>query len=351
MSPVGFKRLLAAAVVTALVGCGASQEQSIDDGPAATESDTRDGGDASPVSGTPVEATSLLGRPLLQPTFSESRRELLEANLQSARDLLEEEPDSEDAIVWVGRRLAYLGRYREAIETYSAGLASHPESFRLLRHRGHRYITLRRFDDAVRDLGRAAELMAGHPVEVEEDGIPNRLGVPLSNTQFNVWYHLGLAHYLLGDFESALEAYRRCLAVSDNPDLLVATTDWMYMTLQRLGRATEAEALLEPITDDLEIIENVSYFKRLKLYRGALQPEQLLSQQSPDSPPADPDSAEDPALELATQGYGVGHWYWLTGQREEAISIFESVLEGSSWAAFGYIAAEAELARIASTTG
>ena len=33
-------------------------------------------------------------------------------------------------------------------------------------------------------------------LETEPDGIPNKLNMPLSSTQFNVWYDLALAHYL-----------------------------------------------------------------------------------------------------------------------------------------------------------
>ena len=52
------------------------------------------------------------------------------------------------------------------------------------------------------------------------------------------------------------------------------------------------------------------------------------------------------ALDLATQGYGVGNWYLYNGEEDEARRIFEHVLSGDYWAAFGYIAAEAELVRM-----
>lgn len=292
---------------------------------------------ASAAEGT-VEATSLLGAPLLRPTFPEQRRAELETDLEEARAAWEAAPEDEETIVWLGRRLAYLGRYRDAVETFSEGLGHHPDSYRLLRHRGHRFITLRRFGDAIEDLTRAAELMPSEPLEIEPDGAPNALGIPLSSIQFNVWYHLGLAHYLSGELDEALAAYRRCMEVSDNPDLLVATTDWMYMTLRRMGRHEEAAALLEPITADLEIIENDAYHQRLLMYRGEVAPEALLDLRATDDP--------DLAVNLATQGYGVGNWYLVEGDVERARDVFERILEGSSWAAFGTIAAEADLARM-----
>jgi hypothetical protein len=50
----------------------------------------------------------------------------------------------------------------------------------------------------------------------------------------------------------------------------------------------------------------------------------------------------DSTLDIATQGYGVGNWYFYNGQTEKAKEIFEKVIKGKYWAAFGYIAAETE---------
>ncbi len=110
----------------------------------------------------------------------------------------------------------------------------------LYRHRGHRFITLRCFDDAIKDFEKAAKLVKGKPDEVEPDGLPNARNIPTSTLQSNIWYHLGLAHYLKGDFGSARKAYREAEKVSKNPDMMVATTHWLYMTLRRLGREKEA---------------------------------------------------------------------------------------------------------------
>jgi TolA-binding protein len=90
--------------------------------------------------------------------------------------------------------------------------------------------------------------------------MPNKINKPLSTTQFNVWYHLGLGYYLKGDFENAEQAYLKCMDVSDNDDLIAATADWLYMTYRRQGKTEAATKLLERITDTMTIIENDSYF-------------------------------------------------------------------------------------------
>ncbi|HVE65398.1 MAG TPA: tetratricopeptide repeat protein, partial [Thermoanaerobaculia bacterium] len=282
-----------------------------------------------------AEAWSLFGEPLFPSPLDAATRADREARLAEARARFESEPDSADAAIWLGRRTAYLGRFREAIALYSAAIARFPGEPRLYRHRGHRFLTVRRFDVAVADLETAAQLVAGKPDEVEPDGLPNARNLPTSTLQSNVWYHLGLALYLTGHFEPALAAYRECEKVSNNPDQLVATTHWLYMTLRRLGRDAEAEAALEPIRDGMDVIENRDYHRLLLLYRGKVDDETLLAEE---------DSGN--AVSAATIGYGVGNWHLYNGRRQEAVSQFRRVIAGGSWASFGYIAAEAELSRM-----
>jgi tetratricopeptide (TPR) repeat protein len=238
-----------------------------------------------------------------------------------------------DRIIWYGRRLAYLWRYQDAIAIFTEGIKLHPTNAKLYRHRGHRYITLRQFDKAVEDLERAAVLIRGVADEIEPDGMPNNYNIPTSTTNSNIWYHLGVAYYLKGDYARAAHAFRQCLTFSTNDDMLCATTDWLYMSLRRLGARTEAEKVLEPIHGGMRILENHAYHNRLMMYKGKREPESLL-----------PETADD--LALATQGYGVGNWYLVNGKKTKAKEIFERVVGGAFWPAFGYIAAEVELARM-----
>lgn len=282
------------------------------------------------------EVVSLLGVTYFEPERDPSIQKKLDSNLNMAKQTFLNNP-TEENIIWYGRRLGYLSRFNEAIEVLSEGIEKYPQSYKLLRHRGHRYISMRLFDRAIDDLTKASQLMNPWPPEVEPDGSPNKLNIPLSNTQFNIWYHLGLAHYLKGDFEKAEQAYIECLKVSNNDDLLVATIDWFYMTYRREGKDELAKGLLGNITDSMNVIENDSYYKRLLMYQGNLQPEALLSVDS---------TAKDYDLSLATQGYGVGNWYFCNGDTTKAVDIFNRVVSGKSFASFGFIAAEADLARL-----
>lgn len=282
--------------------------------------------------GPRAEAMSFLGRPLFAPEIELRARERMEQQLEEAQAIYERMPNDADAILWLGRRLAYLGYYREAIDVFTEGIAKHPGDARMYRHRGHRFITTRQLARAVTDLEHAAELMRDRPDEVEPDGQPNRFNIPTSTLKSNVFYHLALAYYLQHDFERAATVWRRAVDAATSDDMLAAGTDWLYMTLRRLGRDAQAAAVLERITPDMRILENHAYHRRLLMYKGLVPPDSVM-------PPDTNDS-----VQLATYGYGVANWHLYNGDLYTAETLFRRILEGPNWAAFGYIAAEAEVA-------
>ena len=252
----------------------------------------------------PVQLVSPLGREL------RARAEMNEA-VEPLRSALAAAPDSIELWMALGGALAGSWNYQEAIDAYSEGLFRDPSRALLYRHRGHRFISTRRFEAAAADL---------------------ELSSRLDPSNWDTWYHLGLAYYLMGDFARAERAYLRCYELTGDDGALVAVSDWLWMTLMRLGKKREADGILEAIRPEMEVGENTSYHRRLLMYKGVLSPTDLL----------DLEGAGD--LELATLGYGVGNYYLVTGRVEKAYEIFERVVEGSYWPAFGFIAAEAELA-------
>ena len=269
------------------------------------------------------------------PDLSEGARKAFETNLAQAQATYNAQPDDPDALIWLGRRTAYLGRYLEAIELFGRGVQQFPKDARFLRHRGHRYLSVRCFDAAILDLQAAARLTRGLPDEIEPDGMPNARNIPTSSLQSNIWYHLALAHYLKGDFKKALPAWKRCLELSNNPDGLVSATHWYYMTARRLGLQKKAEKAVQAVGKDLDIIENQDYYTLIQLYQGRISEADILKMLQ----------TTDNALSNASLGYGYGNWLWYNGRQQEARQVFAQIAKGSSWAAFGYIAAEAELSR------
>ncbi len=282
-----------------------------------------------------AQAISFLGDTLNSPQIPDAIREMRLSRYAEAEDAIAEAPEDVDALIWMGRRTAYLGQYREAIDIYTHALTIHPDDARLYRHRGHRYLTVREPDNAIADFEHAAELTSGLPDEVEPDGLPNEQNIPTSTLQFNIFYHLGLSHYIKGDLEAALATYRSCLGVSVHPDSVVATSYWLYMTLMRLGMQADAQRVLADIHEDMEIIESTAYLDLLLLFKGERTLDDLLGP-----------GGDDATLQSTTMGYGLGVYHLLNGRDSEAYDTFERVRSGiDQWAAFGFVAAEAELAR------
>ena len=275
-----------------------------------------------------AEAVSLFGKPLLPAAAYAASEE----TYQEKKSAVTADPGDADKWIWYGRWAGYAGHYREAIRIYSEAMQQFPEDARLFRHRGHRYLSIRALDAAIADFEKAAQLTAGKPDEIEPDGQPNAQGIPTSTLQGNIWYHLGLAHYLKNDLEKARQAYEKGLAISTTDDMRVAFLHWQYMTLRRLGQTEAAQQAVTVVSDSLNIIENFAYHKLCLLYKGELQAEELTSGSFSDI-------MNDAAI------YGVGNWYHYNGDTAQAFATYRGLLDGKSWASFGYIAAEADLAR------
>ena len=280
-----------------------------------------------------VEAISFLGDTLRAFPLAPEVRARYELQLANARASYERSPTNVDSIIWLGRRLAYLGRIREAIDIYSKGIALHPENPWLYRHRGHRYITVRELDNAIADLLRAREIVTPTLDEVEPDGQPNALGRPIGTLHSNIEYHLGLAYYLQHDFVRALLVYRLEYANAPNDDRRVSAGHWLYMSLRRAGLNDEAADVLRPIRRDMQVIENDAYHRLMLFYKGELPVDSVLAMT-----PSGEMSVTD-----ATAAYGVGNWHLYNGRRAEAEAIFRRILAGGQWGAFGFIAAEREM--------
>ena len=274
-----------------------------------------------------IQAVSLLGDVLYSPEPSESAlKKYAEAKVN-----YEKEPDNPDALIWYGRRTAYLGKYKEATEIYTRGIQKYPEDARMYRHRGHRYISIREFDKAIEDFENAATLIAGTEDRIEPDGMPNAQNIPVSSLHTNIWYHLGLAYYLKNDLANALRVYQEGIKASQNDDMLVATTHWLYMTLRLLGRKDEAKEALQPIHSKMNVIENMVYHRLCLFYKDLLPFESLTD-------------SEFSSIMNDAIAYGVGNWYFYNGDEEQAKKIFQKLLRKKSWASFGYIAAESDFA-------
>ena len=337
----------------------------------------------------PIEAYDLFGAPLYRPALEGA------ANASAARNLAiaQWEFDHDElggaggarvasarAWVWLGRRLAYAGRYADAVDAFVGGradlLAAPPGAdanatrrweLRLLRHEGHRELTLRRLDDAAAALdaaGAAARALGMPPAdEYEPDGAPNAANVPTSTLASNVYYHQALAHHLRGEWGAARAAHDDAMAVAGaNADQLVATAAWAWVSAVLDGDAPDAAARRYfadvPLDGSLApaLYENGAYYDLCLCHARApgYAPGELLARYENAS-----------AVAFATVGYGAAVQQLLVGDgaaagrggdAAAAAATLDRVLRvdggaarsSGAWAAFGYIAAEALCRRDAS---
>lgn len=270
------------------------------------------------------DAVSLSGAPLFS---AEPSAKLLD-RLAEKRTAYEQNPNDPDALIWFARFVAYSGDYAKALTLYAKGIEQFPDDARMYRHRGHRYISIRKFDEAIADFKKAVELIEGKENEIEPDGMPNAKGIPVSTLHGNIWYHLGLAYYLKHDFPNALAAYQQCLATSTSPDNVVSASNWLYMISRRMNDETAAKAYMEGIDAEIDIIENFNYHFIDLFYKGEMSLEELSAKA------AEPGSGADAI------NYAIGNWHLYHGEKDKAKTVFEKILEGKGWASFGFIAAE-----------
>jgi tetratricopeptide (TPR) repeat protein len=232
-----------------------------------------------------------------------------------AESALAADPRNVERLIQLGIAHSGIRRYREAILTFTRGLALAPDNPLLYRWRGHRYISVREPDSALADLTR---------------------GSRLDSTNYDIWYHLGVVRFVRGEFPAAAEAFAKALRGPPNDNERAGSYDWLWMSLSRANRPAEARAVLERLRtgDSLHITTATAYAQRLRLYQGMIAPEQVLT-------PADTGD-----IAAATLSFGVGNWYLVRGDTVQARAWFERAVRSGGWPAFGFIAAEAELRRL-----
>jgi len=255
-------------------------------------------------------------------------------NYSIAKEAYLKSSDDPDALIWYGRRTAYLGQYEEAINIYSKGIQNHPEDARMYRHRGHRYISLRQYDKAIKDFEIAVSLIEGQNDQIEPDGLPNSKNIPLSTLHGNIWYHLGLAYYLKNDMDNALRAFSNRTVTEKYQDNIVSGGHWQYMILRRMGKNTDADAAIRKVTMNMDIIENMSYYKMCLFYKQLITEQELVLEGA--------NSSANDGL-----NYGLGNWY-LYHKKDtiKAKKLYKYLLENWNKYSFAYLATESDWNRI-----
>lgn len=257
---------------------------------------------------TPVVAQSIQYR---SPAGVEYRAQLDTGPVARAEAALGADPRNVDRLVALGVAQSGARQFREAIATFSRGLEIEGDHAMLLRWRGHRYLSTRRFDEAFDDLSR---------------------GYRVDSTNYGILYHLGIVKFVRGDFAGAAEMFGKALPRAPDAGELAGSTDWRWMALMRAGRADEAKAMLARRPDSLPVSN--AYTRRLKLYRGEIGPDEVFT----------PVDTAD--VQVATLAFGIGNWYVVRGDTARARAWFDRSVKSGGWPGFGFILSEVELRRL-----
>lgn len=233
-----------------------------------------------------------------------------------ARAALAAEPRSVARIIDLGVAQSGARQFREAIATFTKGLEIEPNNALLLRWRGHRYLSVREFDRALADLTR---------------------GTTIDPSIYGLWYHLGIVQFARGDFAAAVTSFERAQPIAPDPGELAGSTDWLWMSLSRVGRHADAKAMLDRKPESrMPPIDN-AYTRRVKLYRGEIGPDAVIT------------AADTDEVQIATLAFGLGNWHLVKGDTAQARAAFErSVRSTGGWPGFGFILSEVELQRLMS---
>lgn len=271
-----------------------------------------------------IETVTLLGDTLMSPEIREGKS--LD-QFKSAQNNYYRDQENPEMLIWYGRRVAYLGYFKEAIKIYTLGIEKFPYDARFYRHRGHRYISTRQYDKAINDFKRALELVDGKEDQIEPDGLPNSKNIPLSTLHGNIWYHLGLTYYLKNDMNNAAKSFSDRSVTHKFDDNIVSSAHWLYMIYRRQNKIEQSNAIVKNISKDMDIIENMSYHQTSLFHKGLIKESEI--------------NIDDVAL------YSIANWYiYEKNDTLKAKDYYKELLETGNPFSFAYIAAESDWKRL-----
>ena len=207
--------------------------------------------------------------------------------------------------------------YDKALRIYSGMLVEDPGNPLLYRHRGHRYLSIERYEEAAADISIATKLEPNY---------------------WKNWNYMGMINYYLGNYERALTYYDKALEVAGMNSLVSsAMINWEYLCLKHLGRDDDAMKVLKSFPADLE--KSLFAYKDLILMNRGLLTRSEVEKKYNDN---------DSNVYRSTYEYGIAMSYYYEGNVAKAKEILMDMRAKKKdiWFTLGYIAADCELDRI-----
>lgn len=245
-----------------------------------------------------------------------------------------------DSATWYARLLGYQGLPKDAIDVLTVALKKYPDTPKLLRHRAHRYFSIREFDKSIEDGLRAAKLYENKPLEREKLGpFPASPDV----VQFYTYYHLGQAYFAKHDFDNAAKWFRRAGEIGEGtggPPDVTASLYWEYLSLARGTRYAEAKLLLKNYDVDLYDLrdnpEGNNYFDGIQLFKKLRDPLDFYSERDTGKAFSNSDGIK------SSTSYSLAQYYILRAEYDLAKPHLRKAMEISTWSFFARIQAESD---------
>ena len=245
-------------------------------------------------------------------------KEFPEAVVQLDREL---EAAPQNAELWF-QRAALLGEerlMRDALDSLSRAIALDPFCGIYYRWRGHRHLNLAEIPEASADLTVASRL------------IPEN---------WDVWYHLGLTHVLLGNYELAELAYRKCAFVtSERASNCIPLANWSYLALMHQGKTEQTQQVLRGIPDDMTTQDyNSGYLEMINFYKGRLSESDMLDIR----PDLDESARKERIFDVCTHAFGMANHFYTTGNKKRYAELIDYILElgqEAAWNCFAFAGA------------
>jgi len=213
--------------------------------------------------------------------------------------------DNYAGLMALGKALCRQLRYREAIEVYTRAIACNPAEPEAYRQRAARYLATLQPELAVEDFQRS---------------------LPFSFDKADTLYRMGIALYLAGRWEEAMEAQEKAYPCFDE-EMGIAAMFWHTMSAFRSGREP---VLLREFREGMEVGHHTAYELAMQLASGRISLEQTRQELQ----------KIDADLEYAMAAYGSAVCAERMGETEIAAQLLDSVVRRDSfWICYGYLAA------------
>ena len=217
-------------------------------------------------------------------------------------------PDAAGKFMALGNALSRQLRYREAIDAYTEGLKSEPESLPLLRLRAGRYLTTLQSNPAIADFEKSMSLGA---------------------ERLDCLYRIGLAYYYAGRYAQAMETFENCMPLCDD-EMGIAVLYWHTLSA---ARTEKAPTLLKYYRPDMAVGHHTAYEKAIQVWSGITPLSAMLQMLE----------SEEDDLEYGITLYGL---LWHPDCAEKARLSKVLLRRDGFWPSFAYLAAWNDRSRI-----